>query len=351
MAWEIPNIFTGNAFSAISLTTMINNVPYAPNFLGSQNIFAADGVRTTDVGILSRNGALEIVATSERGSPPPQSGHPKRDVRKATAAHIALEGTVYADEVQGAFADGMVSGQPELETAQGLLEDRLNGPFGLRARIELTHEYHRLGGIQGIVVDKDGSTLYNWYQFFDIAPMADGATNFGALTADKGTFEMQCNKWVREMLRELEGLPVTTMVPVVLCGDNYYDQVYSNKEVKAARATSDTGRDSDVFKEIKAFSHFYYGGITWANYRGTKDGKVGIGTDEARLFPMGVTGLFQMLFAPPDIMGMTNMKGLPVHAFMPPERQTSRQAVVEAQSNPLTICLRPRALRRLTMTG
>ncbi|TXH34058.1 MAG: major capsid protein [Rhodospirillaceae bacterium] len=349
--WEIPNIFTGNAFSAVTLTTMINNVPYAPNFLGSIGLFAADGVRTTDVGILARNGALEIVNTSERGSSPEKIDHAKRDTRKATASHIAIEASVYADEVQNAFADGMVSGQPELETAQGLIDDRLNGPFGLRARIELTHEYHRLGGIQGIVLDKDGSTLYNWYNFFGIAPLAAAETNFGTLTADKGTFEVQCNQLVREMLKELEGLPVTTMAPIALCGDNYYDQIYSNKEVKAARATSDTGRESDVFKEIKAFSHFYYGGITWINYRGTKDGTVGINIDEGRLLPMGVPGLFQMLFSPPDINGMTNMKGLPVHAFMPPESQTSRMAVVEAQSNPLTLCLRPRALRRLTKTG
>lgn len=38
---------------------------------------------------------------------------------------------------------------------------------------------------------------------------------------------------------------------------------------------------------------------------------------------------------------MTNMKGLPVHAGTPPESRTSRRAVVEAQSNPLTLCVRP----------
>jgi len=346
--WEIPNVFTGDAFSAITLTTQINNVPYSPQLLGSIGLYAVDGVRTTDIAVMQRNGALEIIQTSERGSPPQQSDIPKRDIRKATVAHIVKEAYVNADEVQNAFADGMVNGTAQLATAQGLIEDRLNGPFGLRAQLELTHEYHRLGGIQGIVLDADDTVLYNWFDFFGINALADHNTNFGALTADGAAFEVECTAIVRDMVRELEGLPVTSLVPVTLCGDNYFDQVYSNKEVKAARKTRDTGRDSDVFSENKAFKSFEYGGINWVNYRGTKDGKVGIGADEARLFAMGVPGLFQMLFGPPDIMGQTNSKGLPVHAIMPPERQTIRRAVVEAQSNPLTLCVRPRSLRRLT---
>ena len=346
--FEMQNVFTGDAFSAVTLTTQINNVPYTPQFLGTIGLFYVDGVRTTDIAVAQRNGALEVVATSERGAPPTQIGHPKRDMRKVSVSHIALEAQVNADEVQDAIADAMLTGQPQLQAAEGLIEDRLNGPFGLRARIELTHEYHRLGAIQGIVLDKGGAELYDWFDFFGIEALTDHNTNFGALTADGGAFEVECTKLKRDMLRELEGLPVAGMRPVVLCGDNYFDQVYSNKEVKAARKNRDTGRDSDVFGQNKAFATMEYGGIVWANYQGTKDGSVGIDTDEGRLFPLGVPGLFQMLFGPPDIMGMTNMKGLPVHAYMPPESQTSRRAVVEAQSNPLTLCVRPRSLRKLT---
>jgi len=346
---EMANVFTGAAFSAITLTSQINNTPYSPQFLGTlPGLFYVDGVRTTDISIAERNGALEIIGTSERGAPPDQSGHPKRNTRKATCSHLALYAHVNADEVQNAIADAMMSGAPQLQAVEGLLADRIDGPFGLRARLELTHEYHRIGAIQGIVLDKDGSELYDWYDFFGIAALADHNTAFGALTADGGAFEVECTGLVRDMSKELEGLPLTSMRPVALCGDNYFDQVYSNKEVKAARKNRDAGRDSDVFSENKAYKSVEYGGITWVNYRGTKDGVVGINTDKARLFPMGVPGLFQMLFGPPDIMGMTNMKGLPVHAYMPPEHQTSRRAAVEAQSNPLTVNLRPRSARWLT---
>ena len=347
----LANVFTGDAFSAVTLTANVNNVPFTPNFLGQIGLYYVDGIRTTDVAVNERNGKLEIIKTSERGAEPETTTHAKGIMRKATAAHLAVEDTINADEVQNAINSGAVLGQSQMASAQDLVQERMEGPFGLRARIELTHEYHRLGGIQGLVLDKDGSELYNWYDFFHIAPPAPSAVNFGALKADEGVFEKQCTVWKRQLVKACAGLPVTAMRPVALCGDNYYDAVYSNKEVKAARSNRDSGRDGDVFSQNKAYSSVQYGGITYVNYQGTDDGKVGIDTNKARLFPMGVPGLFQMLFAPPDNMGLTNMKGLPVFSFMPPSRQTERRAVLEGQSNPITMCLRPLSLLELTMAG
>lgn len=349
MPIEIADVFSGDAFTALTLTQKINNVPYTPSLLGAIGLYQAEGVRTTDIAIAERNGTLKVIPTSPRGSPPAETDHAKDKLRKASVVHIAKVAEVNADEVQNALSYGQAINQPQMQTAADLIDDRMNGPFGLRASMELTHEYHRLGGIKGIVLDADGSTtLYNWFDFFGISALADHNTDFAALTADGGTFEVECTQIVRDGLRELEGLPVTNATPVVFCGDNYFDKVYSNKEVKAARKNRDTGRDSDVFSENKAFKTTYYGGITWVNYRGMKDGSVGIDTDEGRLFFNNVPGLFQMLFGPPDIMGLTNMPGLPIFAFMPPSRQTERQAVAEAQSNPLTFCARPKSLRRLT---
>ncbi len=347
---EIPDIFSGQPFSAVTLTGIINNVPYTPNFLGSIGLYANDGVRTTSIAIGERNGALQIVGTSPRGSEPEQIDHPATTLRQAPAVHMLIEAQVSADEVQSVLAPSGENAFAEFQTPEALINERMEGPFGLRARIELTHEYHRLGGIKGVVLDKDGATeLYNWFTFFGISALADHNTNFGALTDEDSTFEQECTGLVRDMLGELDGLPVTNMQPVALCGDNYFDQVWGNKEVKAWRRAQGTGRDPDVFGgQTRAFKSFTFGGITFVNYRSTKDGKVGIGTNEARLFPMSVPGLFQMLFAPPPIMGLTNTKGLPIYALMPPHRQTIRQAVVEAQSNPLTLCVRPRSLRRLT---
>lgn len=347
---QLPDLFSPDKFNVLTLTTQLNNVPYTPQFLGSFGLFAVQGVATRDIAVASRNGAIKLIPTSEWGAPPQQADRPKRDMRKASVSHIVKEGTINVGEVQDAIAQAMVAGQPQLETIEGLVADTMEGPFGLRQEFELTHEYHRLGAISGLVLDADGtSVLYDWYDFFNIAALADAEIDFDALTAEDRLFEVQCNVIKREALRECEDLPSTGARPMVLCGDNFFDKVYSNKEVANFRINRDTGRGADAFVDSLAFGSIDYGGMLFVNYRGTKNGDVGIDTDEARMFLNGVPGLFQMVFGPPDILGKTNMKGVPLFGFMPPERQTSREAVLEAQSNPLTLCTRPRSLRKLVI--
>lgn len=348
----LANVFTGNAFSAITLTARINNTPFVPSLLGSIGLFHVDGVPTTDVAVEERNGQLMLVQTSPRGAPGHTTTHAKSNLRKVSTTHLKLVDTVTADQVQNAINSGAVFGQPAMQSAEALVHERFEGAIGLRARMELTHEFHRLGAIKGLVLDADGSVLFDWYDFFGIARPPVAEVDFAGANADELLLEQQCTDLKRAMVRGCAGLPTTTLRGVALCGDNFYDKLRGNKEVAAQRKAANTGRgEGDVFARNAAYDSFVYGGITFVNYQGTDDGLVGIDTNRARLFPLGVPGLFQQLFGPPDIHGMTNMKGLPVHAYLPPEAQTSRSVGLEAQSNPLTMCLRPQALVELKVKG
>ncbi len=344
MATNILNLFDGDAFSIVNLTAAIQNVPFAPHLLGDMGLFNAEGSPTTDIAVEIENGTLTVIPTSPRGSAPAQVTGTRRKVRKVETAHIAKETVIYADQVQNVRAFGTTDPQ----NLEALVMARVNGPFGLRAQIELTHEYHRLGAIDGVVLDADGVTeLHDWYSFFGETRPATVDVDFGALTADGSEFETECTGLVRTITKELGGLVLTNMQPVALCGDNFFDKVYGNKEVKAARKNRDTGKDGDVFGASKAFQRITYGGISWANYRGTDDGKVAVPTDEARLFPAGVPGLFQTHFAPADTWDAVNTPGLPIYLLQRRERQTESARVFEAQSNPLHLCIKPKALRRL----
>lgn len=346
MATNILDAFDGDAFNIVNLTNSIQNVPFAPHLLGDMGLFHAEGSPTTDIAVEIENGTLSVIPTSPRGSAPSQTVGTKRKVRKVETAHIAKEAAVYADQVQNVRAFGTDA----LQTLEGLVMARVNGPFGLRAQIELTHEYHRMGAIDGVVLDADGTTeLWNWFDFFGETRPATEEVDFDAMTVDGSDFEVQATGLVRTITRELGGLVLTGMQPVALCGDNFFDRVYGNKEVKAARKNRDTGKDGDVFGASKAFQRVTYGGITWANYRGTDDGKVAVPTDGARLFPAGVPGLFQCHYAPADTWDAANTPGLPVYLLQRRERQTESARVFEAQSNPLHLCIKPKALRRLTI--
>lgn len=344
MATNILDTFNGDAFNIVALTAAIQDVPHTPNLLGSLGLFHAEGITTTDAAIEVEDGTLTVIPTSPRGSAPSQATGTRRKVRKVEVAHIARETVVYADSVQGVRAFG--SGDPQ--NIEALLMARFSGPFGLRAQIELTMEHHRLGAIDGAVMDADGtSVLWDWFSFFDVPRPATVDVDFGALTADGSDFELQCTSLIRAATTALGGLVLTGMQPVALCGDNFYDAVLGNKEVKTARRNRDTGKDGDIFGASLAFRRISFGGITWLNYQSGPDGKVAVPSDEARLFPAGVPGLFQVFFSPADVWEAANSPGLPLYALQRRERQTESARVFEVQSNPLHLCSRPRALRRL----
>lgn len=345
------DIFNDDPFSAISLTVSIQNSEYVPQFLGGLNLFGGMPSYTNTIAIEEENGTLSVIATSPRGAPPEQSKNTKRTMRHISTVRLAREAVIYADQVAGIRALGTDN---ELQTAEQVVKSRIDGPFGLRAEMELTHEYHRLGAIDGAVYDADGVTkLWDFYTLFGVSRPSVTNFDFGAMTADGSTFHQACTTLLRAIVKELQGMPLANMRPVVLCGDNFYDGAYHNKEVKSARVAGETGKTSavEVISKNGAYSSFDYGGFTWVNYRGTADGKVGIGTNDARLFPYGVPGLFQTHFGFADFDPFINTAGLPVYLLQPKNRQTERARVFEIQSNPLHLCVKPKSLRRLLRTA
>jgi hypothetical protein len=66
------DIFGNSAFSVISLTDAINKVPFVPGRIGQLGLFDETGIVTTSVMIEEREGSLNLIETSSRGSPAAQ---------------------------------------------------------------------------------------------------------------------------------------------------------------------------------------------------------------------------------------------------------------------------------------
>ncbi|WP_183268910.1 major capsid protein, partial [Burkholderia pseudomallei] len=87
-------------------------------------------------------------------------------------------------------------------------------------------------------------------------------------------------------------------------------------------------------------------GIVFERYRGKVGGIPFVGDDEAYAVPEGVADLFISRFAPGDYVDAVNTIGLPYYArqeVMP----FNKGVEIEAQSNPIHLCTRPRACIRL----
>lgn len=344
------DIFNGDAFSNASMTSYVNeNIPYIPGFLGSLGLFTAQGVYSKTVAFDDEDGSLSLISTSPRGSAPEQSKNQKGTTRYLDTVRLAREAVIYADQVSSVRLLGTAN---MLQTAERLVYKRIEGPVGLKAALGYTLEHFYLGAIDGVVYDADGTTqLWDYFAHYGVSRPTAIDFAFSTATSDGGTIAKQCMKLKRQMVGALNGLPTPAGARIVaLCGDNFFDAAYTNKEVVKARQTGATGRPdaSDIISQNKAYSSFEYGGVTWVNYRGSEDGKVAIDTDAARAFMVGVPGLFQTFFSPADTWDFVNTEGLPSYLLQREERQTSSARAFEIQANPLTMCMRPKSLARLT---
>jgi hypothetical protein len=71
---------------------------------------------------------------------------------------------------------------------------RLAGPTGLQSNMEFTFEHMRLVAIQGLLIDADGSTLFDWFAEFGITAVAEIAFALDHASPVDGALRIQCNK-------------------------------------------------------------------------------------------------------------------------------------------------------------
>ena len=336
------DVFTGDPFNTHSLTATINKLPYQPLRLGALKIFQEAGVRTTYVDVESKDGRLSLIQTSERGS---QSADPlgqnKRSMRTFRAYHLERDSKVYADEVQNIRAFGS---ETELQQVEALVAERL---AELRPAHEVTLEYHRVNALQGILLDADGSTLKNLFTEFGVSQQS--------LDIALGTAATK----VRERIVAAKRLAEAELGGEVItgwrgfCSPEYWDALTSHALVRDTFAAQE---GKELQRDLRA-TGFRFADVDFEEYRGsvTKPGSVGGGTaafipaDTAWLVPITAQPMFITRFAPADYEETVNTLGLPLYAKQVPDPSgLNKYRLLNTQSNPICLCLRPRAVIKLT---
>ena len=344
------DIFSGDAFSSVTLTNLVNqNFPFVPNFLTSLNLAPAEGMLTLDAAFDKITGGIRMISATPRGAPPSQSAVELGQMMKLPSVHLSREVEVNADELLNARAFGSLDPQ----TLQNLILRRTDGPTGLKMQLMMTNEHMLMGAVDGVVYDADNATiLYDFFASFGVARPAPVVIKFNAVdnTDQTDLIGLAMMGIRRRMVRALNGMAIGGARLIILGGDNFFDALISSRELVKARQTAAFGQANaaNTISQNYAFDSVVYAGATWVNYRGTDDGIVSVPTNEARAFLAGVPGLFQTMYAPADTFETVSAIGLPFYLLNNFERQTSKRAVFELQSNPLLACLRPNSLQRIT---
>ena len=342
------DVFRQRPFHMVELSAAVQRAPYRPSFLGSLNLFTPKRVRTATVSVEDKGGVLTLIQTSERGAPLSEGEREKRNIRDFRTVRIARGHTLYAHEIDGIRAFGTDS---ELQSVQNEVAEIMSGETGLRAAVELTHEYMRLGAIQGIVLDADGSTLFNWFTAFGLSQPAEVDFDLDNATPVSGAVRKVCNGIVRSMQRAAAGAWVPGRTYAMgLCGDAFWDDLTAHPEVRETFLNQQEA--SDLRSAVgRAFSSFVYGDIVFVNYRGTDDNAtVAVGTNSCKFFPVDAPGAFVSAFSPAEFLPFVNTPGQDVYALVVEDKDRQAWVRPEVYSYPLFMCTRPGMLLRAKRT-
>lgn len=305
-------------FSVANLTAAINKLPAIPGKVGAMGLFDEKGVTSTSVIIDEREGRLVLVPnTSRNDDPAPLEGR-KRKRRTFETLHLPVSSSILPSQLQGIAAFGQESATAPVVT---VVNDHLQE---LKNSIEATREFQRVGALRGQLLDADGSVLFDLFDEFDVkqkkvtVPLSKPETNV----------RKACLDAKRHAESKLGGVMVTGFR--ALCGPDWFDAFTDHAKVKEAFAHYQAAQDR-LGGDMR--SGFTFGGQRF------------IPADIAQVFPVA-RGVFRLFNAPANYNETVNTLGQAFYSKAEP-RKMGKGWDLEAQANPLAMCLFPEALVEL----
>lgn len=349
---ELLSIFRNNAFSAATLDRVAPNITYVPQALGALNLFQSEPIRTTGIEVYMENGEIKLVPTSERGAPEPLPDRDTAELRYLKTVRLAQRDRVNSHELQDLVSVNLAA-PVRLRNAIEEVRDRSSK---MRSNNEMTLEHHRLGALQGMLLDADGTTVVrNYFTEFGVSEPVSVLVDFAAIDkANLVTF--LTDNFVRPIMRSLKDRKTAATYVAALVGDTFWAQLTAHEGVRetflnyqAAAALRNNNYGGAANNYGNAWGEFTFAGIRWMNYMGSDDGTtIAIPTKSARFFPVGARDVFKVYWAPGESMRDVNQKGQPLYVRVQPDPRDQMQEYVDihVRNYPLHACLFPAALMR-----
>jgi hypothetical protein len=326
------NPFQSPAFSMTALTAAINILPNQFGKLDQMNLMPSKPVRFRQIAIEERDGVLNLLPTLPVGAPGTVGKRDRRKLRSFMIPHIPHDDVVLPEEIQGLRAFGS---ETDTETVANVMTDHLQS---MRNKHAITLEFLRIGALKGVILDADGSVLYNLFYEFDINPVV---FNF-ELDKKNTDVKKKCLDLKRYMELNLKGEYMTNVR--VLVSSEFFDALTGHDSVVKAYQLS----QESAMMRTDVRSGFTFAGVTFEEYLGQATDISGsvrrfIDPGEGHAFPEGTLDTFATYFAPADFNETVNTLGQPLYAKQEP-RDFGRGTDLHTQSNPLPMCHRPSLL-------
>lgn len=325
---KINQVVVDTLGNAVTLTDAVERLPVPQGQFGDNSVFSSEGVPTTKVAINESNGKLILVDDTSRDDTPKNVGKDKPRSITLETMHLPLEDTLRADDLQDRFTMG---GGSSSDAALDAINKKM---LRLKSSIAVTKEFHRLGAVQGMLRNKEGGKIYDFYEIFGL----ERRRKEFVATDEKQKLRQLLMPILREGEKQLHDQ--MNIKWKCVCSGQFFDWLVDHLSVQKTYEGWAAAREQGGGDVRKGF---VFAGIEWTDYNINIGGTDFIKSGEAHLYPSGGMGIFNEVHAPANYMSTVNTMGLEYYAMAEP-LPMDKGYKVEVQSNPLPWCAYPGAL-------
>lgn len=349
------DIFKNDAFSVTSLQRVVDKTPYVPNALGSMRIFDPKPILTEEVLLYEKDGGFALIPATERGAPWVQQIRRQGRLRALSTLALRKQDTLRAGELMG-VANMALPESVRLRNAQGVIVERTSQ---LKTDMEATKELHRLGALQGKVLDADGTTvLVDYFTEYGIA--APATVNFNFAGIPEGALALFIQRNIADPIidvlkangRWMPGVRIGSLV-----GDEFWYSLITHVDVRKRWEAIEQARvialASNPLLNLPTYDEITIGNVTFMHYQGSSGGEIDVGVNNAHFFPIGAKDVFNVYWAPGETLLDIDQPGRPEYLYVQPDTRDKMPSFVDVYlaAYPLYACIFPLALLKGTKTG
>ncbi len=337
-------VFGGDAFTQASMIRGLDRRPYVPNMLDSVIGFEPVRATTDTVYVISRKRYVNLIRSSLRGAPIEMATPDDKDARPLRIPRFAKGDKLFSHELAN-----IMPMEDETETDRAAAEvakkqEKLIGDA------EATFEFQRLGALNGIVLDTDGSTLVNFWTEFGITPPSDIDLTLDNAALTIGELRSAIATNVVMPIARASGAGNDPRFRVrALCGDAFWFALTGHPAIE--KTYQNQAASAELRKE-NLWDVFTFAGVDWYHYRGTDDGStIAISTNKAKVFAVGVPGMWQHVMGPMnESMPLVGQPGRRYYPFLEKDKSDKMQWVQpEIYAYPLFVNARPDLVLTVTI--
>lgn len=310
------------------LTTVLNNIGFAPTWMLKSGLYTMQGITTTSV-------SLDQITSSPQLLNPRARGEIGNDLKKSSKASFKIDTIHYAEEISFAvdeLQDQRQAGGFTLETLTSKVEREFQRV--VRPSFSVTLENMMMQGIFGVVADKNGVVQYDLQDILKVNPAPAKTVNLSNSTALREV-TVQAKRDMNTVL-QTKGFAGSSGMPIVLCGAEFFKKTNASKEVIE---TQKHAQAQMLVTQNNAYSQFVHNGTIFIDFPSYELDGVHIGpkSEEAIMTTRNVSGLYKCFFAPANDLDFVNTEGLPLYVRQAPERKYNDGVDYKVEMSPLCV--------------